>query len=125
MVSWSTKLKVATSILTFYYYETQESIPSAPGDISERDPGSVEFDLFEVNPLCLARKPRNVEIADFSGSETEFNGVEYLLQHGVMLELMSFRFSKDKRVCRRLVIFQMEEIINVPKMLEDLQDCSP
>ena len=53
-------------------------------------------DLLEVKPLCLAQKLRKVDIFDFVDSETQFNVVEYLLQHGALLELMSFQFETTK-----------------------------
>lgn len=55
-------------------------------------PNLQQLTLDMVKPLCLAQKLRKVEVFDFVDSETQFNVAEYLLEHGALLEFMSFRF---------------------------------
>nr|XP_027063399.1 F-box/LRR-repeat protein At4g14096-like [Coffea arabica] len=89
-----------------------EQLTLGMASIGEFEPQGIVSDLLEVKPLCLAQKLRKVDIFDFVDSETQFNVVEYLLQHGALLELMSFQFVTTKTpekwpfsMLRRLLMF--------------------
>ena len=86
------------------------------------DPCGIVSDLFEIKPFCLAQKSRKVEIVDFSGSELQFTVVDYLLQHGVLQELMSFRSSDSKESTQDWPLSRLRSLVTFPRCSKTWQD---